>query len=166
MTATHDTDRQFKLLPAIKYRSPGHPVLSLELFKSGGYEFYALRDDPRVPSRYNCPYSVRVYTAPSCTRVARVQAGKGNRPRGSAGSRLHNDMVWASGTCLTRSWLLSASFSISYLPFSSQIRTLVPFIVNFQWRKRLNNFANCIENAHLLIVMLQPQTKMRNCCRN
>lgn len=100
---------------------PGiHPALSLQLFKSGATNFMRYRMDPRVPSRYNSPYSVRVYTAPSCTRVARVQRQvKVNRPRGSADSRLHNDTVWASGTCLTRSLLPSAPFSIAFLLFFS-----------------------------------------------
>lgn len=48
-----------------------------------------------------------------CTR-----AGKGNKPRGCWLSRLHNDIARASGTCLTRSSLLSASPSLyHFLPF-------------------------------------------------
>lgn len=59
------------------------------------------------------PYPLRMYAC--CTR-------KGNRPRGCRHSRLHNDMAWALGTCLTRSSLPSAA---SPFPPRSRVRALV-----------------------------------------
>lgn len=138
--STRDTDTSYwpaysNYHPTTRYRLARDTLYCGTIFKSRGYKFNALRrDDPRVPSRYNRPYPVRMYVLHACrqVKVTGLEA---------ACSRLHNDMVWALGTCLTRSSLPSASFPSLGLSFLSVLGSARSSILIFGGEKELYDLA-------------------------